>query len=228
MTPIYRYFQDIYLGVVTTLIGMRVTIKHLFVPAVTLQYPHQKLTYPPRARTMLVNEIDTCNGCQQCARACPVDIMHIQIVKALKEEDLGTLPDGKPKRLHVVQFDVEMDKCLFCGLCVDVCPTDSIHWESPHEEVVYDRRQIVRRWSRYSSEERERLLERDAALKAAKAEAAAKAAAEKAAAEKAPTEDAPDKVKAAETTDPPPEEKSQKDKDAEAKTPEKEDGKEGE
>ncbi|MFH1861804.1 MAG: 4Fe-4S binding protein [bacterium] len=173
MNPIYRYFRDIYLGVWTTLLGMKVTGAHLFKRAVTVQYPHQKLTYPPRARTMLVNNIDICNGCLQCARACPVNIIAVEIVKAAKDEDLGMMPDGKPRRLHVVRFDVDMSKCVFCGLCVEACPTDAIHWEQPHEEVCYQRTKMMRRWSKYSDEERQKLLERDAAEKAAKAAAAA-------------------------------------------------------
>ncbi|HDH58365.1 MAG TPA: 4Fe-4S dicluster domain-containing protein [Bacteroidetes bacterium] len=188
MNPIYRYFRDIYLGVVTVSIGLWVTFRHLFVRAVTVQYPHQKLTYPPRARTMLVNDIDICNGDQQCVRACPVDIIHMKVVKAEKDEDLGTLPDGKPKRLHVLQFDVEMAKCVFCGLCVEVCPTGAIHWKNLHEEVTFDLLQTLRHWAKYPPEEVKRLLDRDAAAKAAKAAEAAKAAAQKAASQPATKE----------------------------------------
>ena len=190
MNAIYRYFRDVYLGVVTVSIGLWVTFRHLFVKAVTVQYPHQKLTYPPRARTMLVNDVETCNGCQQCSRACPVEIMHIQVVKAQPEDDLGTLPDGKPKRLHVLKFDIEMSKCVFCGLCVEVCPTGSIHWKTMHEETTYDREDMLRHWAKYPPEEVKRLLDRDAAIKAAKAAEAAKAAAQKAASQPAAKEDA--------------------------------------
>lgn len=176
MNPVYSYFRDIILGVWTTLLGMKVTIRHLFMPTITVQYPHQKLTYPPRARAALVNHIDACNGDLQCARACPVDIIDIQTVKAQPEDNAGNMPDGKPRRLLILKFDVDMSKCVFCGLCVDVCPTGSLHWETPHEPVGFSREQTMRRWSKYSLEDRKRLLERDAALKAAKAEAAAKAA----------------------------------------------------
>ncbi len=85
MTPIHSYFRDIYLGVWTTLVGMKVTLRHVFMPTITVQYPHQTLTYPPRSRTRLVNTVEICNGCAQCARACPVDIINV-LVKSLTAE----------------------------------------------------------------------------------------------------------------------------------------------
>jgi NADH-quinone oxidoreductase subunit I len=175
MNPIHRYFRDIWLGVTTTLVGMNVTWRHFFMPTITVQYPHQKLTYPPRARAALVNTVSICNGCQQCARACPVNIIAIKTVKALPEEDLGETPDGKKRRLHIVQFDVDMSKCVFCGFCVDACPTEAIHWESPHQQVEFQRKLLVRDWARMNPEDKKRLLERDAAAKAAKAAAPAHA-----------------------------------------------------
>jgi formate hydrogenlyase subunit 6/NADH:ubiquinone oxidoreductase subunit I len=173
------------------MVGMKVTFRHLFMPTITVQYPHETLKYPERARAALVNNIDICNGCSQCARACPVNIIHVETVKALKEEDLGLLPDGKPKRLHVVRFDVDMSKCVFCGLCVEACPTGAIHWESPHQPVFFSRSEAWRRWSKYSAEDRKRLLERDAAAKAAAKAAAPAAPAAHAAAPAAPKDAAP-------------------------------------
>jgi len=169
-----------------------------------VQYPHEKLSYPPRARTMLINEIDACTGCQQCARACPVEIIHIETVKGQPEDDLGFHPDGKPRKLHVLVFDVEMSKCIFCGLCVEVCPTGSIHWENLHEEVTYRREDTVRRWAKYSPEEVKRLKERDEKIKAEKAKkAAATAAAKAAAGEKPAPKPVPKKPESAEKAEEP-------------------------
>ncbi len=45
-----EYFLNIWNAFSTILIGMKVTFKHLFVPAVTIQYPDVKLELPERER----------------------------------------------------------------------------------------------------------------------------------------------------------------------------------
>jgi formate hydrogenlyase subunit 6/NADH:ubiquinone oxidoreductase subunit I len=44
------YFKDIWDGVATVLIGMRITWSHLFTKSVTIQYPNVKVKLPERAR----------------------------------------------------------------------------------------------------------------------------------------------------------------------------------
>jgi hypothetical protein len=56
---------------------------------------------------------------------------------------------------------------------VEACPTGAIHWESPHQEVAFQRMQMIRDWARMNPEDKVRLLAREAAAKAAKAAAPA-------------------------------------------------------
>ena len=72
-----QYFRDIVQSVWSILIGMKVTMSHLFTPAVTIQYPDVKLKLPERARNRLYVNIDDCIGCDQCSMACPVDCISI-------------------------------------------------------------------------------------------------------------------------------------------------------
>ena len=71
------YFGNIWRGIVTILIGMGVTWRHLFTPAVTIQYPDVKVKLPERARNRLYVNMDDCIGCDQCSMACPVDCITI-------------------------------------------------------------------------------------------------------------------------------------------------------
>ncbi|HED07599.1 MAG TPA: NADH-quinone oxidoreductase subunit I, partial [Ignavibacteria bacterium] len=90
-----EYFNNIYLALSTIFIGMSVTFKHLFVPAVTIQYPSVKPQLPTRERNRLYVNMDDCIGCLQCARACPVNCIEIETVKKIPDEDLGLTSNGK-------------------------------------------------------------------------------------------------------------------------------------
>src|SRR5436309_15978304 len=102
-----RYFTNIFEGIKTVLIGMGITLRHLFTPAVTIQYPDVKLKLPERARNRLYVNMDDCIGCDQCSIACPVDCITITTVKSTSDVDLGLTSVGTKKRLYVPQFDID-------------------------------------------------------------------------------------------------------------------------
>jgi NADH-quinone oxidoreductase subunit I len=205
------YFKDIWLGVSTVLIGMHITFKHWFKfkKAVTIQYPHEILEMNERTRAHLFNVADECAVCLQCARACPVDIIDMQGIRADKDEDLGLLPTGKPKRMHLIKFDIDFSKCVYCGLCVEVCDTKSLHWRAPVEPCTFTREEMYKSFATIPPDEVERLIAFDAERKVKKAEEmaakkaaaaaakAAKAAKAKAEAEAKPAEAGADAPKAA-------------------------------
>jgi NADH-quinone oxidoreductase subunit I len=178
--PLSQYFSDLWIGIVTILEGMWVTFSHLPKRTITVQYPKEKVPMYPQTRAMLVNHVDDCGYCLSCKRVCPVNIFTITGVRADPGEDLGILPDGKPKKMHIVDFKIDMSKCVYCGLCVEACDTRSLRWEQPQEKPVYNRRDLHLDFSGMTAERKQELLDRDEARKKAKAaEAAAKAAAPK-------------------------------------------------
>jgi NADH-quinone oxidoreductase subunit I len=138
-----RYFRNIWDGVVTVLIGMKVTFRHLFTPAVTIQYPDVKLKLPERARNRLYVNMDDCIGCDQCAMACPVDCIEIETIKSTPDVDLGLTSVGTKKRLYVPRFDIDIAKCCYCGLCVYPCPTECIKMTDVYEFSEYERKNLV-------------------------------------------------------------------------------------
>jgi NADH-quinone oxidoreductase subunit I len=174
------YFRDVRVGVVTVLQGMWVTLKHVFEPHITVQYPQETVTMYPRTRVMLVNHAEICGYCLGCKRACPVDLFTIVGARAEAGEDLGILPDGKPKKMHILEFKIDMAKCIYCGLCVDACDTGSLRWETPQEMPVFSRAELHKDFSDMTPELKRLVRDREEAKKKAKAaEAAAKAAAPK-------------------------------------------------
>jgi NADH-quinone oxidoreductase subunit I len=143
-----RYFRNIYDAIATIWTGMNVTFKHLFVPAVTLQYPAERAEMPERVRNQLHNDIDDCIGCDQCVRACPVDCIYLETEKAGPGEDLGLTSKGTKKRLKVLRFDIDMSLCCYCGLCTYPCPTECLVMTPKYESSVYDRSELMYRYAR--------------------------------------------------------------------------------
>ncbi len=183
MDSVNRYFTNIGKGFWTIMLGMKVTMKHLFTPAVTIQYPDERMPIPERGRNRLYVNMDDCIGCNQCGMACPVDCITIETAKSLPTEDLGVTSTGQKKRLWVTKFDIDFGKCCYCGLCVPPCPTECIYMTDVFEFSEYDRNRLNYSFITLTPEE---VASKVAQAKEAEKEAAAKkAAAAAAAAQKA-------------------------------------------
>jgi NADH-quinone oxidoreductase subunit I len=174
MSAVRSYFHNIWLALSSIAIGMRVTFRHLFTPAVTVQYPDVRLKLPERARNRLYVNIDDCIGCDQCSMACPVDCITIETIKATPDQDLGVTSTGQKKRLHVPRFDIDIAKCCYCGLCVYPCPTECIVMTDVYEFSEFERHNLIYNFSRMTQQEIQEAKEK---LQKAEAEAAAKRAA---------------------------------------------------
>lgn len=183
-----EYLRNTWDALWTVLVGMRITFKHLFVPSVTIQYPDVKLPLPERARNRLYVNMDDCIGCDQCARACPVNCIEIETVKSLPVEDLGTTSNGKKKALWVTKFDIDIAKCCYCSLCVYPCPTECIYMTDVYEFSEFEREDLLYKFATLTNEEAEEkkanFEKMQAEKEAAKAAAAKEAALKKAAEEK--------------------------------------------
>ena len=90
------YLANIYAGVYTTLLGMRITFRQLLQPSVTHQYPYEHTfeqkknvrEIPRGYRGKLHNRIEDCIGCKKCEMICPVDCITITTQKLPKGERL--------------------------------------------------------------------------------------------------------------------------------------------
>ncbi|MEW6061763.1 MAG: NADH-quinone oxidoreductase subunit I [Bacteroidota bacterium] len=207
MTAIATYFSNIYRAVSSAIIGMRVTIKQMVSPTVTLQYPHVKKPMPERVRNRLYMNFDDCIGCELCAKACPVDCIDIEVLKAPPTVDLGTTSTGQKKRIYVTKFDIDIAKCCYCGLCVYPCPTECLKMTDVYEFSEYDRHDLIYHFGTMTPVEvetaRAKVKQYEQEQAAKKAQAAAQAAAAKVTAATNPPVAAPAQQSPVQNPEPP-------------------------
>ena len=87
----------------------------------------------------LLNRIDDCIGCGQCARTCPTDCIVVKTEKRGKDEPPVFASDGTAKKLRTYIFDIDMTLCCYCGLCTFACPTQCLVMTGEYEYSVYDK-----------------------------------------------------------------------------------------
>ena len=125
-----QYFSDIYRSLSSVIQGMGVTIKHLVRKPVTLQYPDERWVLPERFRGFVHNNVLRCNACLGCAKACPVSCIYIET-------------DGKGKDRYMTRWAVDFNKCIWCGLCTEPCPTEAVTMSHDYDHSLYFRRSLV-------------------------------------------------------------------------------------
>ena len=115
--------------------GLGVTMKTMMRTfkdgANTVQYPHVKETPPVRARGVIALHSDNCTACMLCSRSCPDWCIYIEAHKQLAPP---RRPGGKPRQVNDLdRFDIDYALCMYCGICVEVCPFDALFWSPEYE-----------------------------------------------------------------------------------------------
>ncbi|MEE8442315.1 MAG: NADH-quinone oxidoreductase subunit I [Dehalococcoidia bacterium] len=120
--------------------GLAATFIAFFRPVVTAQYPDQHLPMAPRFMGFPVLTWDEkvgepyCVACMVCVRNCPTQCMSATMI------DNPLQKEGKSKRRKIVSdFEINLGRCILCGICVEVCNFDAIIMSHEHELSVFVR-----------------------------------------------------------------------------------------
>ena len=117
--------------------GLLVTLKNLTKKPFTVQYPEERVKQHPRFRgEEFVWYEERCTGCASCAKYCPLGIIKIETSPSETNPQ-----NGDKYRLEV--FDIQISRCMFCGLCVEACPYDALFMGSGFEQGRYSRKEMV-------------------------------------------------------------------------------------
>jgi NADH-quinone oxidoreductase subunit I len=81
---------------------------------------------PARSRGSIGLLEENCTVCMLCARECPDWCIYID---SHKEPQPPAGPRGRPRVRHVLdRFAIDFSLCMYCGICIEVCPFDALFW----------------------------------------------------------------------------------------------------
>ncbi|MCX5794702.1 MAG: NADH-quinone oxidoreductase subunit I [Elusimicrobia bacterium] len=133
------YFRLVFRSTWAFVEGLWITLRYLFKPSVTVQYPTEKLVPYDAFRGALLFDPATCIACSLCAKACPSACI------ALESQ---VHPETKKRVPKVEWYTLDLGKCNFCGLCQEACPTKpkSVWHGLDYEFAFSNRDEMVRCW----------------------------------------------------------------------------------
>jgi NADH-quinone oxidoreductase subunit I len=124
--------------------GLRMTIRQMFKPTFTSQFPEERFKPESsfRGRPVLVaeNGVERCVACGLCARVCPALAIEVQAAETELE-----------KERYPIKFEINMVRCIFCGFCEEVCPEEAIVMSneyllvfSSQEEALFGKERLLK------------------------------------------------------------------------------------
>jgi NADH-quinone oxidoreductase subunit I len=130
--------------------GLGVTFKTMSRRAATRQYPHVKPDLPARSRGVIALIEENCTVCMLCSRECPDWCIYIDSHK----EQVAPKEGGRARTRNVLdRFAIDFALCMYCGICVEVCPFDALHWSpefeyaEPNHEALTHEMDTLRQWA---------------------------------------------------------------------------------
>jgi NADH-quinone oxidoreductase subunit I len=135
------------------LAAFALTVRYMFKPKLTLNYPHEKTPLSPRFRgehalRRYPSGEERCIACKLCEAICPAQAITIEA---------GPRRNDGARR--TTRYDIDMTKCIYCGMCQEACPVDAIV-EGPNfefavetrEELFYDKERLLDNGARWERE----------------------------------------------------------------------------
>jgi NADH-quinone oxidoreductase subunit I len=127
--------------------GLATTVRHMFKPKLTQEFPEERPILPPNYRGVHRLNRDEqgrvkCVACYMCSTACPAHC--IDIVAA------PSPPNWKDREKYPETFVIDELRCIYCGMCEQACPVDAIELTTladltglSREEMMFDKEKLL-------------------------------------------------------------------------------------
>lgn len=83
---------------------------------------------------------DKCTSCMLCVRECPAWCI------SLDSHTIDVTEEGarRPRKVNVLDsFEIDYSLCMYCGVCIDVCPFDALAWDEHRALVTTTREDML-------------------------------------------------------------------------------------
>jgi len=129
--------------------GMSITFREMFQPTVVENYPDgpgpfRGAKFQERYRGVHVlqrdeNGLEKCVACFLCAANCPANCIYIEAAENTAEHRVS----GAERYAKV--YNIDYNRCIFCGYCVEACPTDAITHGHGFELATFNATNLIYR-----------------------------------------------------------------------------------
>jgi NADH-quinone oxidoreductase subunit I len=141
--PKIGFLEQLYLPALVE--GLQTTVRHMFKPKVTVQFPEERPALPPNYKGVHRLNRDEqgrvkCVACYMCSTACPAHCI-----------DIVAAPSPWPDREKYPEtFVIDELRCIYCGMCEEACPVDAIELTTLYdlsglsrEEMMFDKEKLL-------------------------------------------------------------------------------------
>ncbi len=141
--PKIGLWEQLYLPAIAE--GVQTTVRHMFGPKVTVQFPEERPRLPANYRGVHRLNRDEqgrvrCVACYMCSTACPAHCI-----------DIVAAPSPWPDReKYPEMFVIDELRCIYCGMCEEACPVDAIELTTlfdltalSREEMMFDKEKLL-------------------------------------------------------------------------------------